>query len=467
MKRTDIASLAAMMLVLAGCGFKAPEPARAPPPAAPEPPLSSLAVTLTLPARDVAEKLNAATADRLAHIRGQQVKCGIGRCRLNLDAVRTEPASIRASGDALEIALPFSVNAELSLPGSFSFVHAKANAMGLAETRTTATLDPDWRIRPHTTGSVQLGDSHLRIGPAVTNIRDVWNDNDEMLSKPLFKMMDAQIARSVREGPQIARLWAKAFAPIKVSKKPVAWLMLSPERLRVGRLTTQNGDFVLPLTVDSRARVIVQDDPPQIAPARLPPPAPLQSRDDRFVFIVPVLLPYDRAAALAMDSLRKKPLHLAGMSVRFEDLQILPSATDVIIAARFCADQSWDTFHWFSACGVGYLRGVPAFDAATSTIRIRNVHYDVATESVILGAIRALAGPGLGRELERRLVFHAAKDIGKLETQIAAALAKPQGRDLVVAGQVESFGPPSLSWTKDGFLASFSAQGRVRTAVHL
>ena len=459
--------LAGAMLCLAGCGFRAPEPVRTPPPQAPVPPLSTLTATVSLSAGDVARRLNAATADHLAEIRDQPVKCGFGRCRLTLHAVRTEPAQVRARDDALEMAMPFAVRAELALPGSFSFVHAKADARGLALTHTTVGLGADWSIHPRTTGTVELGNSHLRIGPLVTNIRDVWNDNDELLSRPLFRMLDREIARGVQDRGRIAQLWARAFTPIKVGKKPVAWLLLSPERIRVGRLGTENGDFMLSLGVEARARVIVQDEPPQVAPTRLPPPAPLQGHDDRFAFTVPVLLPYDHAAALAMASLAGKPPHLAGMRVRFEKLEILPSGRDVVLAARFCADQSWDIFHWFSACGTGYLRGTPVFDATTLTVRIRDVHYDVATENVVLGAVRALAGPALGQDLEKRLVFRVGRDIDKLETQITAALARPQGRDLVFSGEVQSFGPPSLSWTQDGFLASFSAEGRVRSDIRL
>jgi hypothetical protein len=95
------------------------------------------------------------------------------------------------------------------------------------------------------------------------------------------------------------------------------------------------------------------------------------------------------------------------------------------------------------------------------------VHYDVATENLMLGAMRLLAGPALGRDLERRLTFSVAKDLDKLEEQITKAIAKPEGRDVTIAGTVRSFGPPSLTWTKDGFLAIFSAKGSVEVAAHI
>ena len=460
-------TVAAATLLRAACGFEAPAPTRTPPPAPPPVPVSTLTATLTLPAAEAARRLNAETASRIAELRDKPVKCGIGRCRLNLEAVRTGPIAVEARHDAIEVALPFAVEAELSLPGFLKGVHAKANARGEALTATTLAIGGDWRLHPTTSGTIRLDDSHLRLGPVVTSLRDVWNDNDELLSKPLFKMLDQKIAADVRAEPKIAQLWRQALAPIKVSKKPAAWLVLAPERLRIGRPATANGAFVLSLGLEARAHVIVQDDPPKTEPTRPPPPAPLAGHDNRFAVSVPVLLPYDRAAALALDSLAKKPPHIAGTRLRFTRLAILPSGRDVILAARFCADESWDVFHWFSACGTGYLRGVPVFDAASGTIRIRDVRYDIATQNIILGAAHALAGPELGRELESRLVFQVGNDIAKLQGQIAAALARPQGREVTIAGTLKSFGPVWLTWTKDGFVALFSAEGSVRTDIRL
>ncbi|HEX4532940.1 MAG TPA: DUF4403 family protein, partial [Rhizomicrobium sp.] len=162
-----------------------------------------------------------------------------------------------------------------------------------------------------------------------------------------------------------------------------------------------------------------------------------------------------------------KPLHVGGMTVRFKTIEFLPSGQDIVVQTHFCVAQSWDFTGWFDSCGTGYLRGVPVFDARAGTVRIANVHYDIATADVLLATMRTLAGDQLGKALEPKLVFNVTKDVDKLQNEIRAALAKPQGHGLVVSGQVDSFGTPTLTWTKDGFLASFSATGSVKTSVDL
>jgi len=158
---------------------------------------------------------------------------------------------------------------------------------------------------------------------------------------------------------------------------------------------------------------------------------------------------------------------MSGGNVRFEQLEILPSGQDVVVGARFCVSQGWDPFGWLDSCGEVYLRGVPQFDAHTNTIRITNVHYDIASEGLILRAMRFLAGDELGKLLETKLVFSVAHDIDRLDAELKTALAKPQGRGVVVTGDVQSFGQPSLTWTKDGFLATFPASGTIRADLNL
>jgi hypothetical protein len=455
------------LLCLAGCGFQASEPVRTPPPQTPPAPLSTISATLSIPLSDIARLLNDKTTQRIADVRDQRVKCGIGRCRLTLHAERTGTITATAARNGVTLTIPFAADAILALPGLFSFVHAKANANGEAIATTRASIGREWQIVPKTEGVVELESSHLRIGPMVTNLADIWNANDELLSRPLFKLVDKKIAASLHERARIQTFWTRGFAPIKVGKKPLAWLVLQPEHIRVGQPSVIGDKLTLSFGLDVRARVLVQDTPPSVQPTKLPAPAKLAEASNNFQFVVPLLFPFERASRLAMDSLAKKPPRVAGAAVRFEKFEIIPSGQDVILASQFCLDRDWDVFHWFSACGSGYLRGNPIFDAATKTIRVVNVHYDAATENLMLGAMRLLAGPALGRDLESRLKFNVAKDLDKLEGQITKAIAKPEGRDVTISGTVGSFGPPFLTWTKDGFLTSLSARGTVQAVANI
>lgn len=460
--------LAALLSVsLSACGFEAPPPKRTPAPPMPAPPVSTISVSLNVPMRELVAMLNAKTEQQIAQINGQKTRCFIGKCKLDLLATRTGPITASAKNGGIAVDLPFAVQAHVNLKGGFFKTGGDANAIGEARTFSTLSLLPDWQVRTHTTGDVQLSDTHIRLGPINMSVTDLWNHNDEHLSDAIFKQLDKRLGPAIKLKPQAVKLWDRVQKPIRVGKKPLAWLLLQPEALRIGPVQTASNALQVSLAADVRGRVVIADQPPVVKPLPLPWPSALRTASNQFAFTIPVTLPYDEAAKLAMKQIAKKPPHVGSTVVRIKALQILPSREDVVVALRFCVAQKWDVFGWFDSCGDGYLRGRPVFDAATNTVRIVNVHYDTGTEDLLLKVMHWLAGGELAAQLQQHLVFNVAHDMDKLEASVTRALAKPQGKDVMIYGTVQGFGPPTLGWTDKGFLALFTAHGNVHASLNL
>jgi hypothetical protein len=468
MRKNALLILPVLLFALSACGFDAPAPQRTPPPQTPAPPLSTIAVTLAVPVKDLATMLNAKTAQQIAQMKDKKVGCFIAKCKMDMIATRTGPITAEAQNGGIAINLPFSVMAHIAMKGGFFKTSGEADAVGNARAFTTIGLAPDWVVTTHTTGDVQLSDSELKLGPINTSITDLWNHNDEHLSDQIFKQLDKRIGPAIKLKPQAEKLWARVQQPIKVGKKPPAWLLLAPEALRIGRVQTVNGALIVSLAADVRARVVIGDTAPvPDKPLPLPRPQPLGAPSNKFTFTIPVTLPYDEAAKLALTQIQKKPPHVGSAQIKITNLQILPSGQDVVVALHFCVAQKWDVFGWFDSCGDGYLRGTPIFDAATNNVRITNVHYDIGTQSMLLAAMRWLAGDELAAQIQSHLAFNVAHDMDKLEASVTKALAKPQGKGVVISGQVQSFGAPVLGWTDKGFLALFTANGTVSASLDL
>lgn len=464
-RRLFFSALAGVSLLLSGCGFEAPAPPRTPAPATPPVPVSTLSATLTVPATQIARLLGNMTEYQIADLKNQPIKCGPLQCHLDLHANRTGPLTVTVENDMLGIRMPFAVKAGLSTSGFLS-LHGQGEGQGLAVAHSSVTVSPNLVLHSQADGAVTLDNGHLRIGPLVTNIAQVWNDNQESLSRPLWHSLDKEITRLPLKA-RVAQVWSDAFRPIQVGKSPASWLVLRPETLGVSQPRLGNGNVTLSLALSARARVVVQDEAPDNAPTPLPAARILEAPSQDFSFNVPLLLPYDQASQLALASLAKRPPKAGGMTVNFSRLQILPSGQDVVVATRFCADPSWDPFGWFASCGDVYLRGVPVFDPVERTIRVGHLHYDVASANLMLSAVRRLAGDELTNLLQTHLVFHEANQIDRLESRITQVLARPEGRDLSVSAKVKSFGTPTFTWTADGFLAVFSAEGQVDASLNL
>jgi hypothetical protein len=461
MKFARLLCVTALAGSLSACGFDAPPPVRTPAPKAPEAPISTISATLTVPVSDLVTMLNAKTSQKIAEVDQQKMSCFIGKCMLDMKAQRTGNITAQAQNGGLAITVPFAIQAHMKMKGFFK-TGGDAQAQGEAHAFTRLSLAPDWHVQTQTQGDVQLSDSQIRLGPLNMKVTDLWNHNDQRLSDVIFKQMDKRLGPSIKLRSQAQKLWARVQQPIRVGKKPLAWLLLTPLDLRIAPLQTRSDALIFSLATNVRARVIVADQPPvpeHLAP--LPRPKAMGAPSNTFEFTIPVTLPYQRAAELALAQIKKKPPHVGSAKIKFDKLEILPSGQDVVVQVHFCVAQSWDIFGWFDSCGTGYLRGTPIFDAAANNVRIINVHYDIATENVLLQAMRWLAGDELTRQIQTHLVFNVAHDMDKLEASVTKSLAKPEGKGVIISGQVLSFDPPKLSWTDQGFLALFTAHGTV------
>jgi hypothetical protein len=451
-------------LLLSACGFHAPEAKRTPPPVAPEAPLSTISATLSVPADAIARLINRRTVAKIAELSDQAIDCKITQCRIDLVATRNGSAKVTASGGRLELMLPFAIDARVRAHAMFVNLGATGKGTGVAHASTQLRLANNWQVAAHTTGDVKLEESRIALGSLRLDLTSELNRNSARLSRPLFQALDRDIPRLVRLKPQMQGFWAQAFRPVRVARKPVAWLLLAPEHIRFAQPATGGDAVGIGLSIEGRARVVVAERPPVVTPTPLPDLLPLSERANSFRVFVPATLAYGDASALAMQGLEKRPIRLGGgMTLRFQRLTILPSGADVVVESRFCVKQGWwDIFGWFDACGVGYLRGIPQYDARNETIRIAALHYDVATASALLALARAFDNDALGKELAKRLVFPVGKDLARLRAGIRQALARPQGRDITISGEVDRFGPPSLTWDAHAFVALFSAEGKVR-----
>lgn len=458
----------ALALLLAGCGFQAPQPKITPPAETPPAPTSTLDAELRLSTQDIAKFLNDKTEAQIARIDDKKVGCPFGKCRLDLIATRNGPIQVGVNGNRLALTLPFNLDARIKLKAPFLKTSGEGHGTGRVTATTAFTIAPDWELRSNTDGTIGLSHAEMRLGPISAELSGFLGDEEEDIARPIFREVDKQMPKWANLKKHITEIWAKVHAPIHIGKKPEAWLLLAPKHIFVEAPHMEGNALVLALGVETQARVLLGAKPDVGTPPPLPPAEPMRAHpQQRFHLQVPAILPYDEAASLANKQLEAHPITLGAARVNVSELQIIPSNDEVVVSAKFCLAQSWDPFGWFDTCARGYLRGRPVFDGATGVLRITNMSYDAGTANLLVGAWQELAGTDFTRELEQRLVFDLSGQIARLKDQVATALAKGAEGELSISGQMENFGAPSLSWTRDGFIAAFAAEGTVKTTLSL
>ena len=110
----------------------------------------------------------------------------------------------------------------------------------------------------------------------------------------------------------------------------------------------------------------------------------------------------------------------------------------------------------------------PASTPKTGTIRIMRLHYDIASQNLMLRVMQALAGDALAKALEQHLVFDEfARDRQAEERRSPRRSPSRRAAVSQITGHIASFGDPTLSWNKDGFVALLTAKGTVSANLNL
>src|SRR5262249_25371974 len=160
-----------------------------------------------------------------------------------------------------------------------------------------------------TTGELRFSDVDLRAGPLRMRAGNILNDATQGFEKPIFKNVDAEVAKWDGLQRQAAQLWAKVQQPIRVGKDPETWLSLEPIGFLVRKPIGADDTLIVGLGMTMRPAMVVGPKP-AVSNAPLPSARTTNLPPGRFVFAVPVLLPYDQAAHLAASELAKRPLRL-------------------------------------------------------------------------------------------------------------------------------------------------------------
>ena len=130
--------------------------------------------------------------------------------------------------------LPFAVKADMAEFGLSSLSSRARRRAGTATARNQPQLYRRTGASSRTTsGAVISANGHLRVGPVVTNIAQLWDANQAgYYGAPVWHCWIDKWA-GFRHCVAMSRNYVlgRAFMPLRVGKSPLSWLVLRPEQL--------------------------------------------------------------------------------------------------------------------------------------------------------------------------------------------------------------------------------------------
>src|SRR4029078_3523264 len=160
--------------------------------------------------------------------------------------------------------------------------------------------------------------------------------------------------------------------PIKLREG--VWLLLGPERLRVGHVTGRKKILVVPVSLDARPRVVTGSSEPTVVATALPK-LERDTASEGFHIVVDGVVDYGMASRELTAALAAKSFTQSGKTISVQQVSVLPKSKGrLALSISFTGD----------ANGTVQLIGTPQVDRGRSMIAVPDLDFDLQSDSKLL-----------------------------------------------------------------------------------
>ncbi|MES2177822.1 MAG: DUF4403 family protein [Gemmatimonadota bacterium] len=327
----------------------------------------------------------------------------------------------------------------------------------VVELATPITLTPNWHL---------ASKAHVvRLEPASSEQRDHCDVSF------LRKDVTAQVVEAARAGltsqlpgidrkiagvdltERVTEWWGLLSRPIRLAD--AVWLILGPERLRVGRVGGRSKILVVPVSLDARPRIVTGTSEPEVVAAKLPPLG-RDTTSNGFRVVMDGLIDYGTASRELTSALSAKSISASGHSITLKSVSVIPQAKGrLALSVSFTGD----------ANGTVQFLGTPRIDHVRYIITVPDLDFDVRTDSKLVQTYSWLKSSGLRDELRNRARISTAGALSKGRALLLEGLNRKIGDAVTLSGTVDSVAVRSVFVTRDGMVVRAEAAGRAGMTV--
>ncbi|MEP6733647.1 MAG: DUF4403 family protein [bacterium] len=251
----------------------------------------------------------------------------------------------------------------------------------------------------------------------------------------------------------VTEWWGMLARPIKL--RDDVWLLLGPERLRVGHVSGRKRILVVPVSLDARPRVVTSSTEP-VAPAVALPKLERDSASEGFHIVIDGVVDYGIASRELTSALTAKSFTQSGKTITVKEVAVLPESKGrLALTVRFTGD----------ANGSLRLIGTPKVDHLHSMLSVPDLDFDLQSDSKLLQTYSWLKSDGLRAEMRKRARFSMEPALDRGRALLIEGLNRKIGDALTLSAVVDSVAERGLFVTRDGLVVRAEASGHARVSV--
>ena len=286
-----------------------------------------------------------------------------------------------------------------------------------AEATVTPEIKSDYSVDPKLTVQYTIDKPViLEVGPLKLNMASqVKTLLDSQLQK-FMPQISALIASKLNVKPYAEQAWALFEKPYLLDKERSLYGWANPQEFQSIPFRTENGSFVAGLGLKGQFFTALRETPPTLTPKPLPPFSTERAQDE-FSLNVPFNVTYQDITENLNNNFIGQTLEGDGYKIDFKKFNIYGGENNkIVIGADIKFDRSgkfFDTEGWV------YFIGDPAYDSATKTLSVKNLKYDVKSESALINTFAWAATPFITRIIQQKLQYDLSDVIAQIRAEAA------------------------------------------------
>jgi hypothetical protein len=324
------------------------------------------------------------------------------------------------------------------------------------ELAAPVTLTEDW----HLSSRARL----VRIQPASTEARDRCDVS--ILHKDVTgQVVEAAQSAITEHLPDIDRRIGEVDLQDKFTEwwrllaRPIAltdgvWLVLGPERLRMGKVSGRDKVLSIPVTLDARPRVVTGAQP---APDTVPlPPLAHDTVANGFHILLDGDVDYGTASKALTEAFAHRTIVEGGKKIRIDSVNVLPAAKGQLALLLTLGGDAKGTLRFL---------GTPKYDGAHGELTVPDLDYDLSVDSRLINTYAWLRSDALRATFRQRARFPLGPVLAKGRALLLEGLNRKIGDAVRLSATVDSVAVTGLYVTLDRLVVRAEASGRARVAV--
>ena len=393
---------------------------------------------------------------------------------LNTNVKSRGELSVFAKEDVVEIQMPLSADLrvfwkkckDVKLAFSTQKVCARANKgtnlQFTAIVRFKPQLNADYILDPNVDLDYTFDQKiKFELGPVSLSLTSITQKALDKHMAGLESKLNDTISGKLNVKAKVQKIWDNLQKPIRVVKDKNIWLKSSLTSLHATPIFTENNTVNLGIGFNGKFELVLAETVPDDAGLKPLPPLQPALPSSGFMLSVPFQAEYGELEIQANKLLKGHIIEHKKNKLTINQVTLYKTTGDrLVIGVNVKLDTAGK---WFSTKGWIYVLGVPQFDRDKQELAIRNIDYDVDTQSTIVDAAAWVAEPFVKEKIEQSLKFNIKEKLDSAKEKANQTLKEVALNDFAkLQGELKQFDVADIIVQGNGVVLIALANGEMK-----